>query len=310
MRGADDLAALLIASPRQRKPCETVGDWMPIWQAMQSAHAGSGPFVAAVASALATDRMAWAFFCGYQGAIQSGFHAPIGRAGTFCANESGRRINEIDTTLSAAQNGALTLSGHKSWALDGIDDLDLYVLARNGIGPAKGPGSLTIVRLPAHSPGVHRGAAHPLAFIPELPHGPIRFESVSLKASDVLSGDGYTDHARPFALREALFIRACVVACLLSEAGTGAWPTQWRERAMAAIWSLRDLCDMDPRDATTAVLAAGALSLSDDVLREAQQQWTSAQQPARARWQRDAQLLALGQDARNQRTARAWQALA
>lgn len=306
MKGGEDLARLLFSSQAARRPCETIGDWLRVWHGEQASCADNGPFVAAVASARAADRMAWAFFCGYQGAIQSGFGAGSGQPGTFCANESGRRIHEIETTLDV-QGETLTLSGHKSWALAGFHELDLYVLARRCGGPSKGPGSLVVVRVPADAPGVQREASHPLDFIPELPHGPIRFDSVAVKPADVLAGDGYADHAKPFRLREDLFIRACVLAWLLSEADAGEWPSTWKERAVAAAWSLGELCELDLREADTVLLAAGALSFSDEVLREAEPHWTGAQRVVQDRWQRDARLLTLGQDARRQRAARAWQ---
>jgi hypothetical protein len=79
MRQADDLVSLLLAPRTPRSECAEPGDWLRIWRAAQSAHAGRGPFVAAVACALEADRVAWAFFSGYQGAIQAAFRTDIGR---------------------------------------------------------------------------------------------------------------------------------------------------------------------------------------------------------------------------------------
>src|SRR5262249_22252055 len=147
-------------------------------RAAGSSYGHYGPYVAAVAAALQADRMAWVFFSAYQGAIQAGFigsHVNAGsRIAAFCANESGRKLTEIATSLHMS-DGAWRLQGRKSWVLAGIDALDLLVLARAANGPTSGPGSLAIVRVPSNAAGVELGAPRTQSVVPELPHAAVTF---------------------------------------------------------------------------------------------------------------------------------------
>jgi hypothetical protein len=304
---APDLPAALLA-PRGPFPvCDTVADWLPVWRAEQAAQADAHPFDAAVLAASRADRVAWAFFCGYQGALRAVFGAPAGRPAAFCANEAGRRITEIGTALRR-DDGALRLDGRKSWALTPSDDTTLYVLARAADGPPSGPGSLAVVRVPLAADGLEREAGSPQQVVPELPHAALRLHAVPVAPADVLPGDGYADHAKPFGLVESVFIHGCVLAGLLAEARADAWPSEWCERALAAVALLGDCARRDARRPDTVVLATGALSLADDVLRESEAFRVSARAAARERWLRDAPLLALGQGARRQRSRTAWAA--
>jgi acyl-CoA dehydrogenase len=298
-----DLVALLLARPETRPVHGTAADWLPAWRGMQSEHGASGPFAATVAAALRADRLAWAFFSGYQGAIQATLGAQPGSAGAFCVNETGRKITEIASTL-APDGDALLLHGSKSWALAGVDHL--HVLARRADGPASGAGSLVVVRVPAEAPGVEWLSSQPQGMVPELPHSALRFDAVRVSAADVLPGDGYADYAKPFRTREDVFVTGSVLAYLLAEAEVGAWTAHWRERAIAAI-ALLDGCSLLAADAPDAIIAvAGALSLAGDVIGAAEQLWTPQQQEARERWLRDRTLLAIGNEARRQRSVQAW----
>ena len=304
----DELLPILLALNGNRPVCSAPGDWLPTWRATQAAHADTSPFTAAVAATVNADRLAWAFFSAYQGALQAGFGAARGHPSAFCANESQRKLTEIATTLDEAGHD-LRLSGSKSWTLAGFDDLVLFVLARRRNGPAKGPGSLAVVRVALHSPGVALQPARPQAIVPELPHAEVRFASTPVSPDDVVPGDGYADHAKPFRLREDVFVTGCALAYLLAEARQGSWPTTWCQRAIAAVTMLEGCSRRDPRTDDTIIAVAGVLSLAGDVLREADTPWQPAQQQARDRWHRDRPLLLGGKDARRQRAIRAWEAM-
>ncbi len=307
MTAPSDLVAILLATRIQRPECPSLAEWLPNWRSGQTLHAAGGSFTAAVACALQADRLAWAFFSGYQGAIQAAFETSAGTLGAFAANEVQRKITEVETTLHQ-QDGQMVVKGSKSWVLARTEDLTLFVLARRDGGPATGPGSLCIVRLWARSLGVDFGDARAQAVVPEMPHSAIRLQSV-VEPSDALAGDGYADYAKPFRLREDVFVTACTLAYLLSESHTGSWPTAWSQRAVAAVTLLEACSRRDPRQVETILLTAGALSVAGDLIREAEQLWAPQQQSARERWLRDKAILALGKDARRRRTLHSWRAL-
>jgi hypothetical protein len=291
--------------------CTTIEQWLPLWHRTTADCRDEGPFGAAVAAAVQADRVAWAFFCGYQGALQAAFSDALAvgsqRVACLCANEAGRKLNDITTRLEVTE-GAFRLSGSKSWLLACGDDLTLFVLARAAGGPPSGPGSLAIVEVQSSAAGVVVGAPRERAMVPELPHATVEFHDVRIEADRVLPGDGYAHYARPFRLREDVFVTGCTLACLLSHGHRAAWPTTWRQRCVAAIAALEQCASMPPDDTGTVVRVAGTLAWAGDLIAEVDGLWSGGEAEA-ARWQRDKVLLELGHDARRQRILNAWAAL-
>jgi acyl-CoA dehydrogenase len=171
----------LLTADQRPFECEDLATWLPSWREKQIGLAAHGPFVAAAAAAVRADRLAWAFFSGYQGAIQTTFPAQArhGMVSAFCVNESGRKITDIETEVIDS-NGALTLRGKKGWTLNGPEELQLFVLARNGAGPTKGPGSLACVRVPLQRPGVALARRQHQGPVPELAHAEVTCDRVEM----------------------------------------------------------------------------------------------------------------------------------
>lgn len=289
--------------------CTTLSQWLPVWKTAGAAYAEHGPYVAAVAAAVQADRMAWAFFCGNQGAVQAAFRRTAGAAdgiASFCANETGRKLTAIATSLRATNDGTV-LEGRKAWSL--ADAVDLYVLARAADGPARGPGSLVVVRVPRTAPGVTMDAARPQAVVPELPHCEVAFTDVPIAGDQSMPGDGYADYARPFRLREDVFVTGCTLAFLLAHGHAAGWPTRWRQRCIAAIVTLGRCAELDPSDPSAELLSAGALSLAGTAIDEADAFREQEGSETTARWIRDRPILGLGREARRQRAVSAWERL-
>jgi hypothetical protein len=300
------LLDLLLAAGDKGPECPDFAGWLPVWTGMQERHADCSPFVAGVAAALLADRLAWAFFSGYQAAIRSAFPGALSAAtvAAFCVQEPGRRISEITTSLDE-DAGGLLLRGHKGWLLADPLDFVLFVLARRA-GRDKGPGSLAVASLPFQSDGIRRGAVQPQAMVPELAHAEVCFDAVSLSASQVLPGDGYADYAKPFRVREDICVTGCALACLFAEGRAGEWPAPWAQRCVAAIAGLESCSRLEPDDARTHIVTAGTLSFAGAVIRESEQHRRDDQVAARERWQRDCSILDLGKEARHQRAIKSW----
>jgi hypothetical protein len=311
------LPALLLRHPEAPRHQPTVQTWLPIWAEAQAAFGHEGPFTAAVAAALRADRVAWAFFAGYQGAMQAAFpdrlpFASPPRMAVMCANESGRKLTEIETRLEAlaggerAEGGAWRLVGTKSWSLVGLGEADVFVLAKRADGPPSGPGSLVVVHLAQSAHGVVQGEPRSQAFVPELPHAALHFNDVPVSAQQIVPGDGYADHIKPFRLREDVFVSGCVLAHLLAHGHRMAWPSPWRQRCVAAVTLLGQCAALPPAEERAIVLTAGAASFAAEVFDEAEGLWSPADAEIAARWRRDKPLLAGGRDARRQRAVKAW----
>jgi len=300
------LLDLLLGGGDKGPECPDFDSWLPRWTALQHKYADCSPFVAGVAAALQADRLAWAFFSGYQAAIRSAFPGalPAATVAAFCVQEPGRKISEITTTLEE-RAGGLLLQGHKGWLLAGPEDFVLFVLARRA-GRSKGPGSLAVVSVPFQAEGICRGPVRVQAMVPELAHAEVSFDAVSLPASRVLPGDGYADYAKPFRVREDICVTGCALAYLFAEGRAGEWPAPWAQRCVAAIAGLESCSRLDPDDARTHIVTAGTLSFAGAVIRESEQHWRDDQIAARDRWQRDRSILDLGKEARRQRAIKSW----
>jgi hypothetical protein len=304
------LKKLLIDLLQRNQPqhvCTDINAWLSHWREKQKGLASDGPFITAVNTAIQADRVAWAFFSGYQAAIQETFgklcQPEIVNA--ICVNESGRKISEITTELVSHGNSHF-LNGCKSWSLAGIENLTMYVLARKKDGPEKGPGSLAFVQLSANELGVAMGGAKMQKPVPELPHAEVFFNSVAVSASRVVPGDGYADFAKPFRLREDIFVTACTLAYLLGEGKNSDWPTLWTQKCIAAICGLYSCSTLDPHASETHILTAGVLNMAGDVMYESEFLWGKSAKEKSMRWHRDFSLLSLGREARRQRAIKSW----
>lgn len=309
---SDDGQAVLLDTLLRRPvvvTCDSLAQWLPVWRAAIGENEQHGPYAAAIDAASRADRMAWAFFSGNQGAVQSAFPVEVRDrdvVAAFCANETGRKLTAIATSLRESNDGVL-LDGSKSWAL--AEAVHLYVLARAASGPASGPGSLRVVRVLRTAPGVELAGARSQSVVPELHHCEVRFAAVPIRARDLIAGDGYADYAKPFRLREDVFVTGCTLAFLLAHGHTMDWPTRWRQRCIAAIVSLGKCAELNPSDPPSQLLAAGALSLAGDVIDQTGALWEQQASAESARWLRDRPILGLGKDARRQRAVSAWERL-
>lgn len=300
----------LLAADLSQRECTDLSAWLPFWKCMQTEHEQSGSFVAAVTAAARADRLAWAFFCGYQGAIQAAFpaQARMGHPSAFCVNEAGLKLTEVATVLHQ-HKGHLCLKGVKSWALAGVADLQLFVLARSVSGPVKGAGSLVCTHLPLSAAGTTLSERRPQGPVPELPHAEIRFDDVAVLPGQLVAGDGYADFAKPFRLREDVFVTACALAYLFGEGRSGAWPTPWAQKCLAALCGLHACAILDPRRPETHVLTAGTLAAAGEVIHDVEFLWGRSAVESLTRWHRDLPLLSLGKEARRQRVRGAWQSI-
>lgn len=154
--------------------------------------------------------------------------------------------------------------------------------------------------------GVSWGHHSSQKVVPELAHDEATFKDVHLEPSQVLPGDGYNDYAKPFRLREDVFVTACTLAYLLGEARAASWPTTWSQKCIAVISGLYSCSTLDPHQADTHILAAGVLNMAGELIYETDFLWGKSAQDKKERWERDFPLLSLGREARRQRVIKSW----
>ena len=294
-------------------PAPTLADWQPGWQALLAS--GASPIGLAVLGGYAADRPAWAFAAGYQAALRCLLPqtAPQALVGLCLTESGGKRPRELQCTATPQADGHWLLTGDKSWVAFGQACTTLLVIARDGSAPVAAGLSprLLALSVPHQAPGVQVSDKPPGQRLPELPQGRLALRQVRLPADARLAGDGYADHAKPFAALEDLHIGAALLACLLREARARGWPADQQARLVALLALLCGLADSDLRDPASLVALAGALDLARQAQAEAGAHWAAAPaDPAGQRWQRDAPLLGASGPSRVQRAARAWAQLA
>lgn len=310
---ADPIAEALATPPVPVVPTEDVAHWWPAHRALAARH--RAPFALSVAGGLAADRVGWAFASGYQAALRAmvpGLADDLLAA--FCVTEeTGNRPRDIRTTFRDVGNGLLAIDGAKRWSTLGPESALLLVVgqvAASGDAP-DARSTLRVAPVPAQAPGVGIDPMPPTAFVPEVAHARIRLDGVRVPADSLLPGDGYDRYVKPFRTIEDTHINAALLAWLLREARVRGWPASFAERVAALLAAFGQISSMDPSAPACHVMLTGALAWAGQLYEEAGPLWAEAgDDPAAARWRRDAALFGVASGARSQRAARAWERLA
>ena len=297
------------SSPPQT--ADTAAQWRALWPALGNLNLA--PFDLAVRAGLAADRLAWAFGGGYQAAIRALQPQLLRGAdtGSLCATEaSGNRPRDIQSAVRQAADGSLHLAGSKRWSTMSPVASLLFVLARDerdASADDRTRPALKLLRVPANAPGVTIRAMPATAFTPELPHAEISFDNVPLQAADVLPGDGWSDHVKPFRTLEDIFVSAACLAHLVRVAHAEAWPRAVVEDSLNALCALQTLASQAPSSPAVHLALAGTLRTITQVYAAIDAH--CAQAPASAAnlaWQRDRSLFGIAGKTRDLRTERAW----
>ncbi|GAB4314609.1 MAG: acyl-CoA dehydrogenase family protein [Promethearchaeota archaeon] len=273
------------------------------------------PFDRAVLAARRVATPAFAFAAGYQSALRALVpDLPDGDVVTFCVTEEvGGHPRALRATLSPAAGGpggGFSLSGRKVWASLGREASLFLVVAKVG-EDEDGRSLLKTARVLAGSPGVSVAPQADAPLLREVSHCVVEFKEVRVDPADVLPGDGYDDHVKPFRTLEDVHVTGAVLACLLGAALRGGWPAGEVERCVALLLSLRELAAADPRSPATHVALGGALSAVGEFWAslDERERWRLLEPAARRTWRRDSALFHVASRARAARLAAAWKDL-
>jgi hypothetical protein len=259
---------------------------------------------ALVGGALA-NRVGFAFSAGYHEALR----ALVGGDGVYslCVTEArGNSPKDIDTTLTPSGDGYL-LAGKKKWATGAPFASALLVAATTGVD-AQGRNQLRIVRVPVTAAGVKLVPAT-TPFVPEIPHAEVELDRVTVRAEDLLPGDGYTDYVKPFRTVEDAHVHAAVLGYLVGVARRHDLSRELIERVLATVLAIRGVALADPKSPAVHLALAGAIMQSAQLVTELEREWEESDDDEWKRWQRDRALLRVAGAARAARRDRAWQEL-
>lgn len=261
----------------------------------------------AVASGFVADRLAWAFWGGYQMAVR----ALVGDCDVgdevcaFAATEmTGAHPRAIATTLERVDETHVRLVGQKTFVTLGKQASTLFVVAKEPNDDAERP-RLRLVRVGASCAGVTSRELPEIGMIPEVHHSIIEFDA-RVPSVDVFDGDGYERFLKPFRTIEDIYVMASVVGYLIGVGRRHQWPIERLETLLAQVALLRELSDRSPSERATHVALAGALRWIHETVSASAELWQQVNDNERMRWERDRSLLSVAAKVREQRRQAAW----
>lgn len=269
------------------------------------------PIDRALWSGFEADRLGYAFVGGYQAALgqlligEPSRHARLSLAATEAGGAHPRAIQ----TVLAEEGGKLLIRGEKTFAtLASVAD-ELLVIASRGL-EVDGRNRLVLVRVRKDVPGVSIEDRPPTPFAPEISHSRVRLINVGVTSDDVLPGDGYTAYLKPFRTIEDTYVVAATLAYMVGIARTHGFAPSVAETALGAIVALQTIAARPPSDPVSHIVLSGLFDATLRLISSSASDWAKVPSAMRERWERDQPLLVVASQARQQRTAAAWQRLA
>jgi hypothetical protein len=260
----------------------------------------------AIVGGFESDRLGYAFACGYAAALASLVpDLEGGRLAALCATEEGgAHPKAIATRLT--EGASPTIDGRKLFATMATHVEALLVVA--SVGPSEdGRNRLRVALVDAHAPGVTMTRLPDAPFAPEIPHAEVRFAGAPVER--VLEGDGYDRYLKPFRTIEDVHILCATLAYVAREARAAGWPREFLIEIAALISTGRDIARSDPLAPATHVSLAGMFAMQRALAERVEPNWSSVTPDVRDRWLRDRKLLDVAGRARGQRLEAAVRAL-
>jgi acyl-CoA dehydrogenase len=285
------------------RPMDDFDAWRDVWET--AGRDWAQPIERCVWAGLRCDRLAWAFFTGYQEAIRRLF--PGLPATTICAmaitEAGGNHPREIRTCIVPADRG-YRLNGEKRFITGGAHAERLFVAASTGI--KDGRNRIRVVQVDRNAAGLTVSAMPPMPFIPEISHGTVLFEDVFVPSEQVVEGDGYTGMIKPFRTIEDLHITGAVLGHLLGAARRFGWPTEIVEQVSILFVAVCALDCQDPTSPATHVAAGGLFRQVDALIAAVDPLLSGADSETARRWARDKPVLKVADKVRKLRLETAW----
>ena len=263
------------------------------------------PLERALAGGALADRLGYAFAAGYEAALTRLCPDLAGTRASLCATEAGgAHPRAIQTALEPRPDGVRVVGEKRFSTLADSADV-LLVIASEGQAP-DGRNRLRLVRVEAHATGVTIAPLPALPFAPEISHAVVTLDVVVPPAA-VLPGDAYATVLKPFRTIEDVAVVTALFAHLAATGRRERWPEPLVERLLGALVGAAALWQEDPARPGTHLALAGLFALARELAAAAREHLADPEK--RARFDRDAPLLAVAGNAREARRQAAWRAL-
>ena len=230
MAAALDEAIARILDRRLRpEPAPTEADWYERW--MSRALGSDAPIVTAVIGGALADRLPWVFVAGYQAANRRAFPELASAAGWLCMAASEDREGKLPGTSLEDVDGALRLSGTKTW-IAASDHVDRLVVT---VGRDEGQRTVVVDR---RADGVAIETYDRASFLGDLTQGRATFEGAPIleELSAVPGGRG-------FGAAEPLHVLTALNAFMLSHTLALAGPASLIGRTLSSIHAAAQLSE-------------------------------------------------------------------
>jgi acyl-CoA dehydrogenase len=251
-----------------------------------------------------------AFVNGYEVAIQrlTGIDTRESIA-AFCVTENkSTHPTSMLSCLTVDKKGNYTLSGKKDFVTLAGDAKKLFVAVNFGVSAA-GQKIIKLVEVNVASSGVSIQLLPELPFVPDVTHGVVNFDSVVIEASNILSGDGYSDYVKPFRWFEDINVFMSVSAYLFKLTLAFDWPEDAKVEMISLLTSLSGLHKMKADDPVAHIVMFNQTEALDKWLERYDEAWNAVTEDVVLCWKRDIALLKIATRARKARYKNAVSAL-
>lgn len=301
---AADLAVIdyLLQAPVAPTRITVFSEWTEAWKSLVPLW--KLPVDRALSGGFAADRPTWAFAAGYQAALQRLLPgADPARIAAICISEKGgphpARIH-CRLKKDPEAESRWRLDGTKAFVSGAGGAEILYVAASAGMTP-QGRNRLRMVSVSAESAGVTVFPHPSLGMIPEMPHGQVRFEAVSLANEALWPGDGYAGAIKPFRTLEDLHVMGAFLGWLFAVGRRFGWPASTKETLVSLMVAVRSLALAPPLDPHVHIALGGLLAQVHVLLDEIAPLWQGAGARDREWWLRDRKVLDVADTPRQRR---------
>ncbi|MEE4264784.1 MAG: acyl-CoA dehydrogenase family protein [Desulfobacteraceae bacterium] len=295
----------LLQAPVAPTRITVFSEWTEAWKSLVPLW--KSPIDRALAGGFAADRPAWAFAAGYQAALQRLRPAadPTRIAAICITEKGGQHPARIQCRLTPSADGpGWRLDGDKAFVSGAGEAEILLVAASIGFSP-DGRNCLRMVSVPADSKGVTVMPLPPLGMVPEIPHGQVRFQGVTLDDAALLPGDGYSKAVKPFRTLEDLHVTGAFLAWIFGVGRRAGWPAEALETLLALMVTVRSLSLASPHEPQVHLALGGLLAQVRAWLETNAPLWQTVEEPVKAWWYRDRPILGIAEAVRQQRLAKA-----
>jgi len=268
------------------------------------------PLDRAVIGGFITDCVAFAFAAGYCSALQSLVpELPTDKITSFCVTEEGgAHPRAIKTRLAPVTEGRdqeNTLNGEKKY-ITCANEADLILAAASEGVDADGRNRIRMVKVNSRAPGVTITPMKDIHLVPEISHGMVAFNNVTIRNADLLSGDGYLNYIKPFRTIEDLHVTAAILGYLFRIACQYDWDREIKQTILCLIVTIRTLALSDPGSPAVHILTGNVLSRARELIQRIDPYWEAVDKDTRDAWNRDKALMDIAGKARLRRLETAW----